>query len=70
MDEVDIAQTLQEAHLRTTLAAHACAMALPRGESARECLACGEPIPERRRQAVPGCLFCVRCQGSREREGV
>ena len=68
MDEVDLAQALQEAHLRTTLAAHAYAM--PRGESARECLACGEPIPERRRQAVPGCLFCVRCQGSREREGL
>ena len=68
MDEVDLAQALQEAHLRTTLAAHAYAM--PRGEAARACVACGEPIPERRRQAVPGCLFCVLCQGSREREGL
>ena len=70
MDEVDIAQALQEAHLRTTLAAHAYAMATARGEAALACVACGEPIPERRRQAVPGCLFCVRCQGSREREGL
>ena len=68
MDEVDLAQALQEAHLRTTLAAHAYAM--PRGEAALACVACGEPIPERRRQAVPGCLFCVLCQGSREREGL
>ena len=64
MDEVDLAQALQEAHLRTTLAAHAYAM--PRGEAALACVACGEPIPERRRQAVPGCLFCLDCQQRRE----
>ena len=27
-----------------------------------ECIDCGDPIPERRRQAVPGCKRCVDCQ--------
>jgi len=30
--------------------------------SAYYCLECGEPIPEERRQAVPGVQFCVECQ--------
>ena len=32
------------------------------GESAVECEACGEEIPEGRRKAVPGCTLCVKCQ--------
>ncbi|WP_246797781.1 TraR/DksA C4-type zinc finger protein [Burkholderia perseverans] len=37
-------------------------------ESAEFCLddACGEPIPEARRLAVPGCQFCIECQTRRE----
>ncbi len=35
---------------------------LPAGESLRECEACGEPIPEKRRQAIPGVRLCVACQ--------
>jgi len=27
---------------------------------------CGAPIPERRRQLVPRCRFCVDCQGRKE----
>ncbi|SAY50899.1 TraR/DksA family transcriptional regulator [Neisseria weaveri] len=27
-----------------------------------ECDDCGDPIPEARRQAVPGCTRCVLCQ--------
>lgn len=27
-----------------------------------ECDDCGDPIPEARRQAVPGCTRCVYCQ--------
>ena len=34
----------------------------PKGESARECDDCGEPIPEGRRKAVPGVRLCVACQ--------
>lgn len=30
--------------------------------SAEHCGVCGECIPEGRRQAVPGCQTCVRCQ--------
>ena len=39
---------------------------LPSGESARECDECGEPIPERRRQAVPGTRTCIACQSGRD----
>ena len=31
------------------------------------CLSCGDPIPEARRQARPGALFCLPCQTERER---
>ncbi|AYQ37072.1 TraR/DksA family transcriptional regulator [Burkholderia aenigmatica] len=27
---------------------------------------CGEPIPDERRHAVPGCRFCIECQERRE----
>ncbi|AKU57570.1 TraR/DksA family transcriptional regulator [Vibrio parahaemolyticus] len=33
-------------------------------ESAQEC---GVPIPEERRQKVPGCKYCTQCQSNLER---
>ncbi len=36
------------------------------GPSAEFCEECGEPIPERRRQAVPGVQTCVQCQSERD----
>lgn len=36
-------------------------------ESATECFECGDPIPEARRQSVPGCQFCTQCQSDKER---
>ncbi|WP_137822144.1 TraR/DksA C4-type zinc finger protein [Pseudomonas sp. D(2018)] len=36
------------------------------GESAEDCDSCGAEIPEARRLAVPGCRFCVECQGNLE----
>jgi phage/conjugal plasmid C-4 type zinc finger TraR family protein len=30
--------------------------------SAKECVECGEDIPEARRVAVPGCQLCIYCQ--------
>ncbi|MFD1786175.1 DksA/TraR family C4-type zinc finger protein [Sphingomonas floccifaciens] len=39
---------------------------MPTGPSAKECVECGEPIPERRRAAVPGVRTCVACQGDRD----
>lgn len=35
---------------------------LPAGPSLSQCEDCGGPIPEARRQAVPGCRLCVFCQ--------
>jgi phage/conjugal plasmid C-4 type zinc finger TraR family protein len=39
---------------------------MPSGESATECEECGEPIPERRREALPGVRTCVQCQSGRD----
>lgn len=39
---------------------------LPQGESALECVECGDEIPERRRQALPGVTTCVACQSGRD----
>ena len=39
---------------------------MPTGESPTHCIECGEPIPERRRQAVPGARLCVPCQSERD----
>jgi phage/conjugal plasmid C-4 type zinc finger TraR family protein len=38
------------------------------GESLTECEDCGEPIPEGRRKAVPGCVRCVICETKFERK--
>ncbi|MCE0491067.1 DksA/TraR family C4-type zinc finger protein [Pantoea sp. Mb-10] len=35
---------------------------LNQGKSAQYCEACGEPIPEARRLALPGVQYCVACQ--------
>ena len=39
---------------------------LPIGDSATHCAECGEPIPERRRTALPGVRTCVECQATRD----
>ena len=39
---------------------------MPTGPSARECDDCGEPIPKKRRDALPGVRTCVTCQGARD----
>lgn len=41
---------------------------LPRGESLQYCEECDAPIPEARRQAVPGVRLCVKCQAEHDRE--
>jgi len=35
---------------------------IPQGESAGQCRECLEPIPEARREALPGVQLCVKCQ--------
>lgn len=42
--------------------------ALTHGDSAEECEACGEAIPEARRQALPGVQYCVHCQQKRDKQ--
>ena len=41
---------------------------LPQGESLSACEECGTPIPQARRQALPGVRLCVRCQDARDRQ--
>ena len=35
---------------------------LAKGESLKACEDCGEPIPEARREAIPGVRKCIACQ--------
>jgi phage/conjugal plasmid C-4 type zinc finger TraR family protein len=39
---------------------------LPQGEGSEECDDCGEAIPVRRREAIPGVRTCVACQSARD----
>lgn len=39
------------------------------GKSSLYCHDCGEPIPEARRAAIPGCSLCVYCQQEAEKKG-
>ena len=61
MDEFDRAQELEALHLAASLAAQAAA-SRPLGASLAQCDDCGDPIPEARRLAVPGCTRCMACQ--------
>ena len=36
------------------------------GVSATECVECDAPIPEGRRQAIPGVQLCIQCQAIAE----
>jgi len=39
---------------------------MPKGDSAEYCDECGEPIPQKRRTALPGVRTCVECQSGRD----
>ena len=43
---------------------------IPTCESDTHCHGCGEPIPERRRAALPGVRTCVACQSERDATAV
>jgi phage/conjugal plasmid C-4 type zinc finger TraR family protein len=64
MDEADLAQQTTEKHLASAIKAHT--NRNNSGVTLLECEDCGEPIPEARRQAVPGCTRCVECQTAYE----
>lgn len=38
------------------------------GASLGHCEECGDPIPERRRELIPGVRLCVTCQAALDRE--
>jgi len=39
---------------------------MPAGEGTEACEECGEPIPPKRRAALPGTRTCVACQSARD----
>lgn len=39
---------------------------MPTGEGAQDCAICGDPIPARRRLALPGAKTCIACQAERD----
>ncbi|KPQ22089.1 MULTISPECIES: DksA/TraR family C4-type zinc finger protein [unclassified Halomonas] len=41
---------------------------LPRGESLELCEECGDPIPDARRNAIPGVRLCVVCQAELDKK--
>ncbi len=41
---------------------------LPAGNSLTHCEECGDPIPEARREAVPGVRLCIKCQSELDEE--
>jgi phage/conjugal plasmid C-4 type zinc finger TraR family protein len=41
---------------------------LPRGDSLTHCEECQKPIPDARREAVPGVRLCVACQAKHDAE--
>lgn len=64
-DEIDRAQGINEGHQREALAAHF--RRLPAAVFAPTiCDDCGEPIPEERQKAAPGCIRCIDCQTRHE----
>ena len=71
-DQFDRASEIEEAQREDALQAQARRAGLDGktiADSAEECQMCGEPIPELRRQAVPGVTTCIECQRFSERYG-
>lgn len=60
-EQIDISTQEAIARMRARNASRA------HGDSAEFCRECDEPIPEARRQAIPGVQLCVGCQGGRDR---
>ena len=65
MDACDRGQAAAETFLRAALADRKARCAAG-GESATHCRECGEPIPEKRQEAMPGCTLCVACRQKAE----
>jgi phage/conjugal plasmid C-4 type zinc finger TraR family protein len=66
-DIIDNANDAAERFNQQSLAEHR-GTGQPTRPSRRECLDCEEPIPEARRNAVPGCERCIDCQDALEND--
>ncbi len=70
-DIFDRASELEQKTRERALAAQAQRAALMGktvADSAIECRDCGDEIPLKRREAMPGCQCCIHCQAYREKE--
>jgi phage/conjugal plasmid C-4 type zinc finger TraR family protein len=59
MDQVDLAQQLEQEHLQRSLST--LDQSSSNRPSATQCEDCDDIIPEGRRQAIPGVQKCVNC---------
>lgn len=69
-DIFDRAQEREEELRQDALANQARKAGAMARDSALTCGVCDEPIPEARRQAVPGVQTCIDCQHEIERAGL
>lgn len=67
-DDFDHASDVEEQYRALVIAAGTRPPTTEPAESERYCAneACGVEIPIERRNAVPGCRFCIECQKRRE----
>lgn len=68
-DQFDRAAELEQMHREAAIRRQADKQAAAPAVSAYDCEECGEPIPEARRQAAPGCRCCISCQQDIETYG-
>ncbi len=67
MDVIDDAAKTETQFQQMALANHRAVCSQNRSlESQAECLECGDEIPQARREAVKGCLYCISCQVEKE----
>ncbi len=70
MDPADMADRHIEEYLAQAIAAARGiyqTQSVAKGVSMHRCVECGEPIPEARRVALPGCTLCISCTEHLER---
>ena len=67
MDEIDQAQAYSEDFQNFALRQQQISRELP-NYTGLLCVECQEEIPEKRRQAMPGCCRCIDCQTDHDHE--
>jgi phage/conjugal plasmid C-4 type zinc finger TraR family protein len=68
-DDFDHASAIEEQYRALVIAAGTRPVPAEPVESEQYCAdeACGVEIPQARRDAIPGCRFCIECQTRREK---